>query len=46
MGRKIKYTTKEQIQQANRDKRMRYYWKNQKLEQQRALKRYYENKNG
>lgn len=44
MGRKKIYKTKEEWLIADRAKKMRYYWKNQKREQKKALKRYYENK--
>ena len=44
MGRKRKYITEEEKQQANKDKYMRYYWKNCKKVKRKNLKRYYENK--
>ena len=44
MGRKKKYKTKEEIEQAVRDKAMRYYFRNQEVIKQKNLKRYYENK--
>ena len=42
MGRKRKYFTKEEQQQSNRDKFMRYYWKNADKIRKINLKRYYE----
>jgi len=44
MGRKKIYNTPEEKLISDREKRMRFYWKHQKREQKRALKRYYENK--
>jgi hypothetical protein len=45
MGRKRLYQTVEQLAEANRRKRMKSYWKNQKKEQQKSLSRYYEKNN-
>jgi hypothetical protein len=45
MGRKKKYLTDNEKQQANKDKYMRYYWKNKEKIKLKNLKRYYENKN-
>lgn len=42
MGRKQKYFTKEEKRQANRDKFMRYYWKNVEKVKKINLERYYE----
>ena len=44
MGRKKKYNTLEEQRQANRDKFMRYYWRNAKKIKKQNLERYYENK--
>lgn len=44
MGRKLKYITHEQKLNANREKYMRYYWKNQELVKKKNLKRYYAKK--
>jgi hypothetical protein len=44
MGRKLKYKTEEEKRQSNRDKFMRYYWKNQEKIKKKNLKRYHENK--
>lgn len=44
MGRKLKYKTEEEKRQANRDKYMRYYWRNVKKIRKQKLKEYYENK--
>ena len=44
MGRKLKYKTEEEKCQANRDKFMRHYWKNQEKIKKKNLKRYHENK--
>jgi len=44
MGRKRKYFTKEEKIQANKDKYMRYYWRNQEEIKRKNLKRYYEQK--
>jgi len=44
MGRKLKYKTEEEKRQANRDKFMRFYWKNSDKIKKQNLKRYYENK--
>jgi hypothetical protein len=44
MGRKRKYNTEEEKRQANRDKYMRYYWRNVKKIRKEKLKKYYENK--
>jgi hypothetical protein len=44
MGRKLKYKTEEEKRQANRDKFMRHYWKNQEKIKEKNLKRYHENK--
>ena len=44
MGRKLKYKTEEEKRQANRDKFMRHYWKNQEKIKKKNLKRYHENK--
>jgi hypothetical protein len=41
MGRKIKYKTEEEKKQANRNKYMRYYWRNVKKRRKDALRRYY-----
>ena len=43
MGRKKKYNTLEEQRQANRDKLMRYYWRNAKKIKKQNLERYYEN---
>ena len=40
MGRNKKYITEEEIKQANRDKAMRYYWKNAELIKGMARIRY------
>ena len=45
MGRKLKYKTEEEKLQANRDKYMKYYWKNVEKRRKDALERYYVNKN-
>jgi hypothetical protein len=45
MGRHRKYITEEEKRQANKEKYMRYYWRNVKRRRKDALKRYYENKN-
>lgn len=45
MGRKQKYITEEEKKQANRDKVMRHYWRNQEKIKEKNLKRYYEKKN-
>ena len=42
MGRKRKYNTIEEKQQANRDAFMRHYWKNVEKIKKKNLKRYYE----
>jgi hypothetical protein len=44
MGRKQKYFTDEEKLKANRDKYMRYYWKNVKKIRKEKLRKYYENK--
>lgn len=44
MGRKKKYITKEEKCQANRDKFMRYYWKNADKIKKQNLKKYYDKK--
>ena len=44
MGRKQKYFTEEEKKQANRDKYMRFYWRNVKKIRKEKLNRYYENK--
>jgi len=44
MGRKRKYFTDDEKIQANRDKFMRYYWKNTKKIRKKNLARYYERK--
>ena len=45
MGRKLKYTNDDQRRQANRDKAMKYYWKNaDKI--RNTNKRKYHMKNG
>lgn len=44
MGRKRKYFTDDEQKQANRDKFMRHYWKNQEKIKKRNLERYYANK--
>lgn len=44
MGRKKKYITKQQLEEANKEKYMRYYWKNLKRRRKDALKRYYKKK--
>jgi hypothetical protein len=44
MGRKKIYKTEEEKQQANKEKYMRYYWKNCDKIKKKNLKRYYENK--
>jgi hypothetical protein len=44
MGRKLKYKTKEEKLQANRDKYMRFYWRNVEKIKKEKLKIYYENK--
>ena len=44
MGRKKKYITNEEKQQANKDKYMRYYWKNAKKIRKKNLERYYAKK--
>ena len=44
MGRKLKYKTKEEKLQANRDKYMRFYWLNVDKIRKEKLERYYENK--
>ena len=41
MGRKRKYITEEEKQQANKDKYMRYYWKNVEKIKKKNLNRYY-----
>ena len=43
MGRKRKYNTKEEKHQADKEKYMRYYWKNAKKIKKKNLKRYYDN---
>ena len=44
MGRKKKYITEEEKLQANRDKFMRYYWKNVDKIRKQNLKKYYDKK--
>mgnify|MGYP007070556928 CR=1 FL=1 len=44
MGRHKKYITEEEKKQANRDKFMKHYWKNQEKIKKKNLERYYENK--
>ena len=44
MGRHKKYITEEEKKKADRNKYMRYYWKNVKKRRKDALKRYYEKK--
>jgi hypothetical protein len=44
MGRKKTYYTKEELMQANREKVMRYYWKNSNKIKKINLNRYYETK--
>ena len=44
MGRHKKYITDDEINNAIREKSMRYYWKNVKKIQKRNLKKYHENK--
>lgn len=42
MGRKRKYHTKEELLEANRKKRMRWYWKNREKVLEEAKKKYKE----
>jgi len=42
MGRKKKYLTESDRIEARNKRRMKYYWKNQKMEQLKNLNRYYE----
>lgn len=44
MGRHRKYNTDEEKRQANREKYMRFYWRNAKKIRKQKLKEYYENK--
>jgi Ca2+-binding EF-hand superfamily protein len=44
MGRKQKYITDEEKIQANRDKFMRYYFKNKEKIKKKNLERYYAKK--
>jgi hypothetical protein len=44
MGRKRKYFTEEEKNQANRDKFMRYYFKNKEKIKKKNLTRYYAKK--
>ena len=44
MGRKHVIRTKEEINERNNTKRMRYYWRHAKQERERALERYYQRK--
>lgn len=44
MGRKKKYTTKEQLNDANKEKYMRYYHNNINERRKKALERYYKKK--
>jgi len=46
MGRKKKYTTKEDLRLARNALRMKYYWNNAENEKKAALRRYYDKKNG
>jgi hypothetical protein len=45
MGRKRLYNTPEEIRIAINKRRMRYYFRHQRLERKRALARYYRIKN-
>ena len=45
MGRKRKYNTEEEKLQADREKRMRYYWRNREKILEDAKKKYKESKN-
>ena len=44
MGRKRKYFTKEEKLQANRDKYMRFYWRNVERIKKEKLEAYYDKK--
>lgn len=44
MGRKRKYNTEEEVNNAIREKSMRYYWKNAKKIREKNLERYYNEK--
>lgn len=44
MGRHKKYNTEEEKHQADKEKYMRYYWKNVKKIRKKNLKRYHEQK--
>jgi hypothetical protein len=44
MGRKKKYTTDKQLNDANKEKYMRYYWKNVIERRKKSLERYYSKK--
>jgi hypothetical protein len=44
MGRKKLNRTKEELDELNRTRRMRYYWKHRTKERQSALNRYYKRK--
>jgi hypothetical protein len=45
MGRNKKYLTDEERRLAKNAQRMKFYEKNKEIEKEKALKRYYENKN-
>ena len=45
MGRKKLNRTKEELNELNRKRRMRYYWKHKRKERKSALERYYQRKN-
>lgn len=45
MGRRLKYKTKAERLQANRDKVMKHYWKNADEIRKKNLKHYYEKRN-
>lgn len=44
MGRKKLYRTVDELNELNRIRRMRHYWKHIKSEQKKARERYHENK--
>lgn len=44
MGRKKKYITEEEKNQARKERQMRHYWRNVKKLRKKALKRYYNTK--
>lgn len=44
MGRKLKYKTIEEKNEARKKRQMKYYWKNVELKRKQSLERYYNEK--